>query len=381
MNRMRILHVIPDLRKGGAERLVLDICHELAGHDVQVTLMNFSQDNDYERLSAGISRKVIPARFVPSVWRKPDKNLRGYENFLREFKPHIIHSHLFIAEMVTRQVLLEGTAYVTHLHDNMPQFMNFSAAALLNKLRLTNYYEKRLIVRQYRKCRNNFIAISKHTADYFKQCLPADLRGRITILHNAINFGRFCSAEKKLLREPYRLVTTGALVDKKNQIFLVDVMKLLMEKGLRVNLDILGDGPNRQKIQQQIDEAGLNDRITIQGNVERVEDYLHRAHVYVHPALYEPFGLAILEAMAAGLPCVMLDGKGNRDIAEDGKNGFLVEQISPSAFAERIVRLINAPQLYDEMSAYAVNFARKYDMKAYAVRLLGYYDSILGKSF
>jgi glycosyltransferase involved in cell wall biosynthesis len=143
-----------------------------------------------------------------------------------------------------------------------------------------------------------------------------------------------------------------------------------------VHLDILGDGPNRQKIQEKIDSLNLNEHITLHGNVGRVEDFLHRAHIYVHSAIYEPFGLVLLEAMAAGLPCVMLDGKGNRDIAEDGKNGFLVNEVDPSRFADRIVKLASDQSLYERLSNYASSFASKFDIKGYVTRLLSLYRGI-----
>jgi glycosyltransferase involved in cell wall biosynthesis len=260
----------------------------------------------------------------------------------------------------------------------MPQFRNFSLSTLFDKSQLAVFYEKRLIIRQYRRCKNNFIAISSDTADYFSHCLPPDLRRRMVILHNAIKVERFSQAQRGPQLEPFRLVTTGNLVDKKNQVFLVDVVKILWDKGVKAKLDILGgEGPNREKIQRKIDDAGMSAHITMQGNVEKVEDYLHRADIYVHAATYEPFGLAIIEAMAAGLPCVMLDGRGNRDIAEDGKNGFLVTENNPRVFAERVERLIKNPELYKSMSMYAAAFAKKFDMREYVSKLLASYQRAL----
>jgi len=371
---------VPSLSIGGAERLAVDICNELAKKEAEVTLLNFRDEMEYHHLSPCVRREVIPTRFIPSILGKQVKDYVEFEKFVSGLNPHIIHSHLFEAEIITRQILLKSAAYVTHLHDNMPQFRNFSLSTLLKKSRFTNYYEKRLIIRRYRQCRNNFIAISNDTANYFRACLPEDLRSRITVLHNAINFSRFYREGKKKLQEPYRLVTTGSLVDKKNQSFLVDVVKILDAKGVNVHLDILGEGPNRQKIRQKIIGSGLDKHITLHGNVERVEDYLHQSQIYVHPAVYEPFGLAILEAMAAGLPCVMLDGHGNRDIAEDGRNGFLVKIPSPRVFAEHVEHLIRTPGLYEEMSGYAVSFAKKFDIKEYGVKLLDFYHSIVEKS-
>ena len=65
---LKVLHIIPNLLKGGAERLVLDICNELEKRvDVKVKLITFRNDNDYEFMSNELDHEVIPSRFIPSV--------------------------------------------------------------------------------------------------------------------------------------------------------------------------------------------------------------------------------------------------------------------------------------------------------------------------
>jgi len=74
--------------------------------------------------------------------------------------------------------------------------------------------------------------------------------------------------------------------------------------------------------------------------------------------------------MAAGVPCVTLDGKGNRDLIEEGRNGFLFEDEDAPAFADRIVELATDRQRYRTISAYAPTFARRYDIAAATDRLV-----------
>lgn len=382
MEKIKILHVISSLKKGGAERLVLDICNEFNNiKDLEVRLLNFIDENEYVYLSNNINRVVVNAQVIPSISGRDKIIINEYQEYIKKFNPHIIHSHLFEAEIVSREVIFPEIAYITHLHDNMHQFRDLSLKTFLKKERLTNYYEKLRILKKYRKCHNHFIAISKDTYGYFIKCLPKDLH-KITLMHNAINLERFRRRDTALshatpIDETIRLVTTGSLIDIKNQAFLVDVVKILTVKGLDIQLDVLGDGPNREKIQTRIYENGLQERITLQGNVNNVEDYLHKAHIYVHPATYEPFGLVLLEAMAAGLPCVALDGRGNRDITIDGENGFLVKEQSPALFADRITQLINDRDLYLKISKNALDFSKQYDIKVYIEKLLDYYNTIL----
>jgi len=371
---LKVLQVIPDLRKGGAERILIDICNELVKRGVEVLLLNFRPENHYSYLTEKIERWVIPARFVPSIFGKPLAELEAYSIAVQKFKPDVIHSHLFEAEMVTRQVIHPGIKYVSHLHSNMEQFRKFSLRTLMDKSLLTNFLERKLLLAQYRRCSNNFIVISKHAEDFYKQVLPADLR-RLQILNNAIDYNRFFKREPNQLHIPLRLITIGRLDENKNQIFLVKVVRLLKSEGIQVQLDILGEGPFRKHIEGTISDWDLKEQVNLLGSVNQIEEQLHKADIYIHAARSEAFGLAIVEAMAAGLPFVMLDAKGNRDIAENGKNGFFITEENVNAFANAIKNFISAPKRYSEMSDYAKTDAAKFDIVPYADRLLQFYNS------
>jgi glycosyltransferase involved in cell wall biosynthesis len=135
----------------------------------------------------------------------------------------------------------------------------------------------------------------------------------------------------------------------------------------------LGDGPNHGKIVEKIKKYNLNNKITLHGNVNNVEEFLHDAHLYIHPATYEPFGLVLIEAMAAGLPCICLDGRGNRDVIEHDKNGYIFKEQNPKQFAQSIYQLLNNLDKLQEMSHYAIKYSANFDMPLYINRLLDLY--------
>jgi glycosyltransferase involved in cell wall biosynthesis len=105
--------------------------------------------------------------------------------------------------------------------------------------------------------------------------------------------------------------------------------------------------------------------------VENVEQYLWQSDVYVHTATYEPLGLVLLEAMAAGFPVISLDGGGNRDLMINGKNGFLIEKQDPKEFADRILEVYQN----NEISNFNAEFAKQFDIKTYCDKLLEIYQS------
>ena len=82
-------------------------------------------------------------------------------------------------------------------------------------------------------------------------------------------------------------------------------------------------------------------------------------------------GLVLLEAMAAGLPVVTLDGGGNRDLVIDGKNGYLIEKQDPKEFADRILEIYQNK----EMSHFNAEYAKQFDIVAYCEKLVEIYQS------
>jgi len=372
---LRIVQVVPNLRKGGTERLVLDICNELKKRDnVKVKLLILHPENDYFFLSKDNDIESCNSSVIPSISGRNKVELSDYLRIVSEFRPQVIHSHLFEAEMVSRWDVLPGVRYFTHCHDNMKQFKRFTFNTLMHKKTLTDFYERTLLFQRYGHCNNHFIAISKDTNRYLEQNLPGQLR-KITWLPNAIDYARFYYDQKKNIQSncTVRLVNIGSFVDKKNQIFLVRVVDQLRASGYDVVLDLLGDGENCGLIEREIGLLGLQKHVSLHGNVDNVEDFLQKADIYVHSALYEPFGLVLLEAMAAGLPVICLDGGGNRDIIEEGKNGFMVYEQNAKKFADKIIQLANDSILYEKISKYAKEFAQRYDIKEYVNKLIDIY--------
>ncbi len=372
---MRILHIIPSLAKGGAERITIDICNALAGMGHKVLLLRMQELNTYAHIPLNFETRVINSKVIPSIRGKATIELEQWRHEVETFKPDVIHSHLFLAEVLSRQELIKGVKYFTHLHDNMPQFKNLSAGTFASKVGLTNYYEKIKLVKKYQECNNQFIAISNDAYRYFRSTLPKQLGKNIQVLQNAINYSNFYNPvrEIKTNKEKFQMVSVGSLVTKKNQQFLVDIIPYLLKTINNPHIHILGDGPERVNIKEKIDKAQLNDYITLHGNVDNVQDFLNASDVYLHAATYEPFGLVLLEAMAAGLPCICLDGKGNRDVIVQGSNGYIMPANDPKEFALQVIELYENAKKRQHMATFATEFAARFDIGIYAKELLDLY--------
>lgn len=370
---MKILHIIPSLSKGGAERLVLTICNEMQKRDgLSVRVVTFSNKNEYPNVTQNITWDVVPSVYIPSLRGKAICNIDALQKYVSDYKPDIIHTHLWEAEIVSRQVNYPNAVWVSHFHDSMRQLSKLSFP--ISKIKITDFFERNLMIKLYKKYSNSFICISKDTKKYAMRNLPKLFHSRIFLLHNAIDNSIFKNKLSSTFQNnQISLITVGRLDDNKNQIFLLQVVKFLKELGYSVTLQIIGDGICKNLLESFCRENNLLNNVQFLGAVNNPEIYLWQSNIYVHAALSEGFGLTLVEAMAAGLPVVCLDGKGNRDLIEQGKNGYMIFEQNPDLFAEKILEIWNDKNLYKSMSEYAVEFAQKFDIVEYVNTLLEIY--------
>ena len=371
--RLKILHIIPSLRKGGAERIVLDICNELnKAQNIEVHIVTLYKENEYQFLTNAISWEVIPSKVIPSITKKAIIDTALLQEKVDFFQPDIIHTHLYESEIILSQVNIGKAKRFSHFHDNMIQLDNSLLFNVSLKNKITNFYERNIIVKTLKLSSNNFICISNDTYLYAKKNLPKKLLDNINLLSNAIDVSRFANSKTKaILAKKIRLVNIGSFVKNKNQAFLIDVVKEL--SNYDIELLLLGDGPLRKEMEAKVVENNLEDRIFFKGQVENVESYLWNSDIYVHSSFSEAFGLVFLESMAAGLPVITLDGKGNRDLIEEGKNGYMIYEQDAEKFALKIISLFQNKEKYTEVSNYCKEYAKKYDIKEYVNKLLVLY--------
>ena len=362
--KLKIIHVIPNLKKGGAERLVQDVCNHIFQNQLaHVKLITFHKDVDI-KFPFHVN---IPSQFELSITKKCKINIIELQKFIENFKPNIIHSHLWESEMLLTNIKYKDCIRFTHFHDNMVQLRK----SLLpkNKGHLTNIFEKRLFLKNNN---NHFICIAKDSYEFASKNLPK--KNKIHLIPNAIDYQKFYNGEKRDCSE-IKIINVGSFVEKKNQSFAVHILKDLIDKGYPASLTFLGDGYMKNKVENLAVKYGVIKNISFLGNVENVEGYLKESNLYLHTATYEPFGLVILEAMASGLPVISLNGKGNSDLIENGKNGYIFEEENPNLFSQKIIHIYKNHSEREIIIQNGFSTAKKHDIKEYTENLISCYLS------
>ena len=367
---------------GGAERLVFDCYFELKKRGVTCGIVILEKAEMHGVKNGDFFEKALerePHIYYPkvdirlSLTGKNFPDVKEYQAILSNFNPNIIHSHLFLGELLARSVLWPGAKYFSHFHDNMHQLRSWQWNKKIKKNDLTDFYERKVLLASYKKCDNHFIAISSDSMRYAKKVLPKNMRNKITLIPNAINLEPFKKLTYNKPSSPYRLVNIGSLVEKKNQSFLIEALDLLIKKGIDVELELLGDGPDHSALLSLVTQKNLLGKVHFHGYAD-IMPILQNSHLYVHAALYEPFGLVLVEAMAAGLPIVCLDGKGNRGIVKNGTSGFFLKDPSIEEFADKILQILNSEQIHHEFHLKSKDLSQSYGIERYVDLLIDAYQ-------
>ena len=169
-------------------------------------------------------------------------------------------------------------------------------------------------------------AVSQAAATTFSRSLGVE----VAVLPNAIDVDDWAPRTGPgLAAGPVTLVSVGRLMPRKRPVRLVDMVERVRSllDGTDVRLVIVGDGPLRRRVERHVRRRGLEDVVRITGRVTRseVREHLGSASVYVAPAPKESFGIAALEARAAGLPVVARRGSGVAEFVQDRVDGLLVD--------------------------------------------------------
>lgn len=193
----------------------------------------------------------------------------------------------------------------------------------------------------------------------YRQLYPdiADRFAFIPTWYDSSRFGWDASAqlERAASRQQFRsrygisqsamlLISVGRLDSQKDPLLLLAAMRELLKRGLGVHLLIVGDGVDRAVVEREIDRTGLRPYVSVAGALPRTDIAmaLGAADVFAMSSAYEGMPIAVLEALACGLPVASTDVGELRRIVRDGANGYLCRERTATALADAVAKVICA---------------------------------------
>jgi glycosyltransferase involved in cell wall biosynthesis len=180
------------------------------------------------------------------------------------------------------------------------------------------------------------------------------------IIPNAIDTSAFFSKTK--LRKRNQILYIGTLKKVKGVEHLIEALNYVEQDA---RLVIIGDGPERDNLEDLTDELNLTNKVEFTGMLdsEHMKPYLNESQILVLPSLSEGFSSTLLEAMAAGLPIVATNVGGNPEVIKEGVNGYLVEPKNSEQIADRIDWLLGNKDVWSVINENNLRDVRNYSWK------------------
>lgn len=169
------------------------------------------------------------------------------------------------------------------------------------------------------------------------------------------------------------VLLVSRLVREKDLADLSTIYRILRDRGVQFQMVIVGDGPMRQELEAALPEATFTGHRT---GVDLARHYAS-ADAFVFPSTTETFGNVVLEALASGLPAVVSDRGGPRDLIDSGRNGIIASANDPMAFADALEPILRDPALRQRMSIAARESAEGRDWDAVNRGLIESYAQII----
>ena len=341
--QLRILHLTSSLKIGGAETVLVSLLRELAGSQSLITVNQVL----YFHAGPQVAALQALAQTHPATCYSPQQ-IQGqiclYDPRFwwclywqtRRFQPDLIHSQLWSANIAARILgKLLGVPVINTLHS--PVITNGPFEGLRLGLTKLSYYCRRLCDWLTVKWAARLVAVSPSTA----RALAPDCRGQaLVVISNGVAIG---DLRLPPARSHFTIGCVGRLVASKNFGAVLVSLAELAPKYPPLRLIGLGTGPLELELKQQAQALGVADLVQWLVTPD-VAAYYPQFDCLVQPSWYEGLSLALLEAGAAGLPCIV-SGANGHDLITDQVNGLLVGLDAAAALTAAIERLILDPQL------------------------------------
>ncbi|MFD1342727.1 glycosyltransferase family 4 protein [Litorisediminicola beolgyonensis] len=301
-------------------------------------------------LGAAIARPGALAKTAGLAWRTAPKGLRA-----KLWQGFYLIEALVLADMLRRR-------NVAHLHNHIAK-ASCSVAMLASELSGIPFsftlhgpdifFEPMHWRIDEKAARARFtICISSFARSQLMCFAAPEHWDRLHIVHCGVEPDRY-GREASEKGPGTRLLFVGRLAGVKGVPLLVDAVRRLASDHPDVQLDLIGDGPDRAALEAKVTNAGLSDRIRFLGyrNQEAVADALVETDLFVLPSFAEGVPVVLMEAMAAGVPVVTTRIAGVPELVEDGETGLLVPAGNPEALTSAIATLITDPDRRRRMGA------------------------------
>jgi glycosyltransferase involved in cell wall biosynthesis len=392
--QLRVLHVIGNLDVGGAQEVVRSLAPALAGCGVQASVLTLRDGPMREALEAdGVRVHVVPGRRRslvrdPRAWSELLRIRRDVTEVVERERADILQTHLlssldFLMLGVGTRRRRPSVIWTFHNArlDLRPDQLPAGDPTLGLKRR--GY---RLGYRSASRVAAALVAVSGEVGrSVASELHPAP--GRLVVIPNGVQVDRYGEAGDRdaardslgVPRDAFLLICVAKLYEQKGHAVLLDAFAGL-QAAEGVHLVLVGDGPLRAQLAERVRDSSLQGRVHLGGIRDDIPSLLAASDAFVLPSLWEGLPMALLEAMASGLPIVASRVAGTEEVLAGTEAGTLVQPGDVDALAAALERVIGDAELRGRLGAAArERVAERYSVAAQAAAHAALYRDVMAR--
>jgi L-malate glycosyltransferase len=358
MGEKKLLLIIDNLAKGGAEVLLVGTLPELSIR-YEIILVTLTEECDFNKKEIPCEKKyTLGFSYKLSIFSCVLK----LKKIIKACQPSLIHSHLFYSSLIARMACPSNIPLIYSLHNEMSK-------DVFNNSKTLTFIEKKTI-----KKKHSVIAVSDGVLSDYENTIRKS--NRSFVLKNFISDIYF----QENIRErdfnnlqTIKLVAVGNIKNQKNYIYLIKAFEHL--QNYNISLDIYGQG-NEKDFKALKDEISKNKLpIILKGSSNRINELLPHYDMYVMCPKFEGFAIATVEAMALGLPLLLSDLPVLREVTFNNALFFDVE--NPISIVNLIKEIFGNKHDLNKLSRDGIEISKKYSKETHLKNLFTIYDSVL----
>lgn len=339
----KIAFFISEIRRGGAERVLVNLANAFCNNGYDVTFITRYRNNDEYTLDRKIFRIVI-SEYVDRLSKykmiSVVKDIFFIRGICKKYNINVLIS--FMANNNFRAIL--SSLYVCKC-----------IISVRNDPR-QEYYSRvlKIIAGILYPFADRYVFQTKAQMEYF----PQKYWHRSSIIYNPVSDYFYRDRCTNNL-ERTGIVAVGRLEAQKNHQMLIESYMKLCERGIHEKLYIYGDGSLREELKEIVSRSKLNEKIFFMGNVGDIKEKIKKAKLFVMSSDYEGMPNALMEALAIGIPVVCTDCPigGPRELVHNGINGFLCKTKDVDDLAVKMEEVIKSQYLQETFSQNAMKYA------------------------
>jgi glycosyltransferase involved in cell wall biosynthesis len=368
---MNVLHVITSMGRGGAEKLASDLLPKLKEKGCNVRLVSLTKNLAFAPKLKANDIDVDCLYFNGTIYDfgKIIKASRKLREIIKAEKPDIVHSHIYMADILTWIATPTGIKLISTVHGKDEWWSQTS--------RLRSVLKKNLDSVSGRISGKRYIAVSEYVRESIIKNFHIST-SRVRTISNGIEVNSFhIGSMEKIVDKPV-IIQVGRFYKEKGHIFSLQAFSILKKKVPGARLVFAGDGPLKSEIEKRSNDMGLGGSVQFLGARDDIPELLSSADIFWMPSLYEGLPIALLEAMACGVPVVAHAVGGLGALISNGENGMLVQSGDTMALAKSTLELLANPALRVKMRTNARrDIESKYSIARTADGYINAYEDLI----